>query len=50
LAERHRFACGVSNHALVHWRQSTSGVDQAWAVYRQSLAQYQKTVLIAYQK
>lgn len=26
-----------------------SGVDQAWAVYRQSLAQYQKTVLTAYQ-
>jgi multidrug efflux system outer membrane protein len=27
-----------------------SGVDQAWAVYRQSLAQYQKTVLTAYQE
>jgi multidrug efflux system outer membrane protein len=27
-----------------------AGVDQAWAVYRQSLAQYQKTVLIAYQE
>lgn len=25
-------------------------VDQAWAVYRQSLAQYQKTVLTAYQE
>src|SRR5260370_5553622 len=27
-----------------------AGVDQAWAVYRQSLAQYQKTVLTAYQE
>jgi multidrug efflux system outer membrane protein len=27
-----------------------AGVNQAWAVYRQSLAQYQKTVLIAYQE
>jgi multidrug efflux system outer membrane protein len=27
-----------------------AGVDQAWAVYRQSLAQYQKTVLVAYQE
>ncbi len=27
-----------------------AGVDQAWAVYRQSLAQYQKTVLNAYQE
>ena len=27
-----------------------SGVDQAWAVYRQSRAQYQKTVLTAYQE
>src|SRR5260370_19879721 len=26
------------------------GVDQAWAVYRQTLAQYQKTVLTAYQE
>jgi multidrug efflux system outer membrane protein len=25
-------------------------VDEAWAVYRQSLAQYQKTVLVAYQE
>ena len=25
-------------------------MDQAWAVYRQTLAQYQKTVLIAYQE
>ncbi len=25
-----------------------AGVDEAWAVYRQSLAQYQKTVLVAY--
>jgi multidrug efflux system outer membrane protein len=25
-------------------------VDQAWAAYRQSLAQYQKTVLVAYQE
>jgi multidrug efflux system outer membrane protein len=27
-----------------------AGVDQPWAVYRQSLAQYQKTVLTAYQE
>jgi multidrug efflux system outer membrane protein len=27
-----------------------AGVDQSWAVYRQSLAQYQKTVLTAYQE
>jgi multidrug efflux system outer membrane protein len=27
-----------------------AGVDQAWAVFRQSLAQYQKTVLTAYQE
>jgi multidrug efflux system outer membrane protein len=27
-----------------------AGVDQAWAVYRQTLAQYQKTVLTAYQE
>lgn len=27
-----------------------AGVDQAWAVYRQSLAQYQKTVLTSYQE
>ncbi len=27
-----------------------AGVDQAWAVYRQSLAQYQKTMLTAYQE
>jgi multidrug efflux system outer membrane protein len=27
-----------------------AGVDQTWAVYRQSLAQYQKTVLTAYQE
>ena len=27
-----------------------AGVDEAWAVYRQSLAQYQKTVLVAYQE
>jgi multidrug efflux system outer membrane protein len=27
-----------------------AGVEQAWAVYRQSLAQYQKTVLTAYQE
>jgi multidrug efflux system outer membrane protein len=27
-----------------------AGVDQAWAMYRQSLAQYQKTVLVAYQE
>ncbi|MCU1262211.1 MAG: efflux system, outer rane lipoprotein NodT family, partial [Bryobacterales bacterium] len=27
-----------------------AGVNQAWAVYRQSLAQYQKTVLTAYQE
>src|SRR5438876_1133740 len=27
-----------------------AGVDQAWAVYRQSLAQHQKTVLTAYQE
>ena len=30
--------------------RTQAGVDQAWAVYRQSLAQYQKTVLIAYQE
>jgi len=27
-----------------------AGIDQSWAVYRQSLAQYQKTVLTAYQE
>ena len=27
-----------------------AGVDAAWAVYRQSLASYQKTVLVAYQE
>jgi multidrug efflux system outer membrane protein len=27
-----------------------AGVDQAWAAYRQSLAQYQKTVLTSYQE
>src|SRR6267154_4683863 len=27
-----------------------AGVDQAWAVYRESLANYQKTVLTAYQE
>ncbi|MCU1276060.1 MAG: efflux system, outer rane lipoprotein NodT family [Bryobacterales bacterium] len=27
-----------------------AGVDQAWGFYRQSLAQYEKTVLIAYQE
>jgi multidrug efflux system outer membrane protein len=30
--------------------RTKAGVDQAWAVYRQTLAQYQKTVLIAYQE
>jgi outer membrane protein, multidrug efflux system len=30
--------------------RTKAGVDQAWAVYRQSLAQYQKTVLVAYQE
>jgi multidrug efflux system outer membrane protein len=30
--------------------RAKAGVDQAWAVYRQSLAQYQKTVLVAYQE
>lgn len=30
--------------------RTKAGVDEAWAVYRQSLAQYQKTVLIAYQE
>jgi multidrug efflux system outer membrane protein len=30
--------------------RTKAGVDQAWAVYRQSLAQYQKTVLTAYQE
>jgi multidrug efflux system outer membrane protein len=30
--------------------RTRAGVDQAWAVYRQSLAQYQKTVLTAYQE
>src|ERR1700676_1515329 len=30
--------------------RTKAGVDQAWAVYRQSLAQYQKPVLTAYQE
>jgi outer membrane protein, multidrug efflux system len=30
--------------------RTKAGVDQAWSVYRQSLGQYQKTVLIAYQE
>jgi multidrug efflux system outer membrane protein len=30
--------------------RTKAGVDDAWAVYRQSLAQYQKTVLLAYQE
>jgi multidrug efflux system outer membrane protein len=30
--------------------RTKAGVDQAWAVYRQSLARYQKTVLTAYQE
>ena len=30
--------------------RTKAGVNQAWAVYRQSLAQYQKTVLVAYQE
>src|ERR1700687_3933179 len=30
--------------------RTKTGVDQAWAVYRQTLAQYQKTVLTAYQE
>jgi outer membrane protein, multidrug efflux system len=30
--------------------RTKAGVDQAWATYRQSLAQYQKTVLVAYQE
>jgi multidrug efflux system outer membrane protein len=30
--------------------RTKAGVEQAWAVYRQSLAQYQKTVLTAYQE
>lgn len=30
--------------------RTKAGVDQAWAVYRQSLANYQKTVLTAYQE
>jgi outer membrane protein, multidrug efflux system len=30
--------------------RTRAGVDQGWAVYRQSLAQYQKTVLTAYQE
>jgi multidrug efflux system outer membrane protein len=30
--------------------RTRAGVDQAWAIYRQSLAQYQKTVLTAYQE
>src|SRR5438270_1285381 len=30
--------------------RTKAGVDQAWAVYRQTLAQYQKTVLLAYQE
>jgi multidrug efflux system outer membrane protein len=30
--------------------RTKAGVDQAWAVYRQTLAQYQKTVLTAYQE
>src|SRR6202140_4151752 len=29
--------------------RTKAGLDEAWAVYRQSLAQYQKTVLVAYQ-
>jgi multidrug efflux system outer membrane protein len=30
--------------------RTKAGVDAAWAVYRQSLAQYQKTVLVGYQE
>jgi multidrug efflux system outer membrane protein len=30
--------------------RTKAGVDQAWAVYRQSLAQYEKTVLTGYQE
>lgn len=30
--------------------RTKAGVDDAWAVYRQSVAQYQKTVLVAYQE
>jgi multidrug efflux system outer membrane protein len=30
--------------------RTKAGVDQAWAVYRQTLAQYRKTVLTAYQE
>jgi len=30
--------------------RTKAGVDEAWAVYRQTLAQYQKTVLTAYQE
>src|SRR5712671_2764924 len=30
--------------------RTKAGVDEAWAVYRQSLAQYQKTALVAYQE
>jgi multidrug efflux system outer membrane protein len=30
--------------------RTKAGVDQAWAAYRQTLAQYQKTVLVAYQE
>jgi multidrug efflux system outer membrane protein len=30
--------------------RTKAGVDEAWAVYRQSLANYQKTVLTAYQE
>ncbi|MCU1237963.1 MAG: efflux system, outer rane lipoprotein NodT family, partial [Candidatus Solibacter sp.] len=30
--------------------RTKAGVDQAWGVYRQTLAQYQKTVLTAYQE
>lgn len=30
--------------------RTKAGVDQAWAVYRESLASYQKTVLTAYQE
>jgi multidrug efflux system outer membrane protein len=30
--------------------RTKAGVDEAWAVYRHSLAQYQKTMLVAYQE
>jgi multidrug efflux system outer membrane protein len=36
--------------AVMPGGRTKAGVDQAWAVYRQSLAQYQKTVLTAYQE